>query len=503
MNRNCGRRSDIFAILLVFSAQCACYDIGGDWLPARESPALDDADGELVVRLAHISDMHVIDEESPARFAGAHSFTRSAWRPYEAYSTQLLDGVLRSANRLHAGGRSIDFLVHTGDACDNSQQNELGWLLGIFDGAEINPLSGPDDRPIAARPTPLLDPHATFTAQGLYRAGVHGEAASIPWYGVFGNHDVYAIGVFPIIIDGGGLRRAPLPFDWRLDILLPGELNPLGPVAHGNVTPARPGPPDLFALPCWVDVVEDRAFFNRQEYIAAMFETLTGPPGHGFAAPGGESWYSVSPAPGVRLVGLDSCDPVQAVAGLFYVDGAISERQLAFLESELARADAAGELVIVASHHPSSHFLDVFGTAANAAGFRELLNAHPSVVLHLAGHTHRNRVTDHGGYLEIETCSTLDAPQEGRLIEIRRNPDTAEVLIAYEMFSHLDDTMPALGEDLLLDLRRAAHDLATGLNAFRLKFTPDGRGWHVDTDVVGGSPRGAEFDRTGFVVLTR
>lgn len=449
----------LLAALPGLSGVAGCYDFGGDLLPARES-ARETIDGELVARFVHITDMHVVDEESPARFAGAHAFTRSAWRPYEAYSTQLFDGILRTANRIHASGRPIDFLIHTGDACDNAQRNELEWLLGVLDGGEVNPLTGPDDRPASARPLPALDPHAAFVAQGLYRAGVHGEAASIPWYGVFGNHDVYSIGVFPIVEDAPGRRRAPLPLDWRPDLLLPGELNPLSPVAHGNVTPARPGPPDLFALPTWVEPKPERAFFSRQEFIAAMFDTQTGPPGHGFSSPDGPGWYSLSPGAGLRLIGLDSCDPVQVVPGLFYADGAISSAQLAFLEGQLAAADAAGEWVIVASHHPSAYLLEIFGTAVNAAAFRALLNAHPSVILHLAGHSHRNRVTDHGGYLEIETCSTLDAPQEGRLIEIWRSVESGEATVAYEMFSHLDDALPPLGDDPLRALREEAHAIA-------------------------------------------
>ena len=66
------------------------------------------ADLVLVARFAQLTDTHVVDEESPARFAGAHALTDAAWRPHEAYSTQLLDGMLRAVNRIHASaGRSI------------------------------------------------------------------------------------------------------------------------------------------------------------------------------------------------------------------------------------------------------------------------------------------------------------------------------------------------------------------------------------------------------------
>ena len=158
---------------------------------AREEPGLllpgRDSDTELppgltlVARIAHVSDSQIVDEESPARFAGAQVITRSAWRPYESYSTQLFDGALRSVNRVHAADRPIDFLVFTGDACDNAQSNELDWVLGVLDGDFVDPLTGPDDRDPAGRPDPLRDPHAGFLPQGLYRGGLHGELPSIPW----------------------------------------------------------------------------------------------------------------------------------------------------------------------------------------------------------------------------------------------------------------------------------------------------------------------------------
>ncbi|MFQ5411972.1 MAG: metallophosphoesterase [Phycisphaerae bacterium] len=473
----------------------SCEADNGLRLPARENPFFDTTGKTLVARIVHISDLHMVDEESPARFAGAQVITRSAWRPYEAYSTQLLDGILRSANRIHAANRPVTFLVETGDACDNSQMNELEWLLGVFDGEMINPLTGPDDRSPAAKADPLMDPHAPFQAQGLYRNGIHGASDSIPWYGVFGNHDVYSIGVFPILEDASGKRTAPLPLDRRPDIVLPGLLDPVGFLAHGNVTPAEPGPPNLFEFPRFVQPNPKRAFFNKREFIRAMFSTKTGPSGHGFTDPEtGPSWYSLSPVPGLRLIGLDSCDPAHQIPGFFYMDGSISEAQLSFLREELAAAQARGELVIVASHHPSASLQAIYGTAVVGSGFRAVLNEYPNVILHLAGHSHRNRVSDREGYLEIETCSTLDMPQEGRVIEIWRDDSDGSVSIAYEMFSHLDETAPALGDDPLRLLRAEARKIAMGDSgaAARLQLL----------DPSGANPAGVPSDRKGVYIVT-
>ncbi len=430
-------------------------------LPARESDEVSLAGYELVARLVHVSDTHIVDEESPARFAGAHDLVHSAWRPYEAYSCQLFDGVIRAINRLHANGQDVNFVVHTGDACDNSQHNELAWFLDIFDGEEINPLSGPDDRLPEDVPDALLDPHAPFEAEGLWQQGMHGDAPSIPWYVVFGNHDRFAIGVFNIVEDFLGRRTAPLPFAQRPGIVLPNFLDPLAGFAHGNVTPASPGPPTLVNLPTYVAPNPERRYFNRREFIQAMFTTATLPEGHGFAdADSGPSWYSVAPAPGLRLIGLDTCEPLLAIDGFPYHDGSILAEQVAFLHTELAAAAEREELVIVASHHPSASLWDGYGSALIGSTFRAVLNEYPNVILHLAGHTHINRVTDREGYVELETCSTLDLPQEARIIEIWRNTADDTIAIKYEMLSHLDDALPLVFDDPMRVLREEAQNIA-------------------------------------------
>jgi 3',5'-cyclic AMP phosphodiesterase CpdA len=453
-----------FGVVLLATARGCMPDVAGvGWLlGAREQIPERTAGLELVARIAHVTDTHVLDEESPARFAGAHVLTPTAWRPQEACSAQLLDGVIRTVNRIHADGREIDLLIHTGDACDNAQGNELEWFLAVLDGGPIDPRSGPDDRATDARPEPALDPHAPFVAQGLYRAGVQGEQRSIPWYTVLGNHDVFAVGIFPIHEGADGHRTAALPLDCRPGLFLPVRFDPVAALAYGNVTPAEPGPPPLLTRPRAVAPKAARAYFSKAEFIAALFTTAGSPPGHGFANAGGASWYSVSPATGLRLIGLDTTDFAYVTPGLYYVEGAVSFRQAEFLRAALAAAEAADELVIVASHHSSASLPPGFGVEVDGAGLRALLSEYSNVVLHLAGHRHINRVVDRGGYLEIETCSTLDAPQEGRLIEIWRDAADGSIVIGYEMFGHLDHELPPLGDDPLRELRAAAYALAQG-----------------------------------------
>ncbi|MEW6251301.1 MAG: metallophosphoesterase [Planctomycetota bacterium] len=437
-----------------------CVPDPGGGLPSRANAP---APGGYVLawRIAHVTDTHMVDIASPARFAGADGLVDPAWRPQEAYATQILDGVVRTVNRIHASGRRIDFLLHTGDGCDNAQSNELAWLLGVLEGETIVPLSMPDDRALEARPPAELDPFAGFEAQGLYVQGRHGELPSIPWYGLLGNHDVYSIGVFPTFEVEPGHRIAPLPLEWRPGIWLPVWLDPIGALGYGQVTPAATGPPRLLQSPRPAVPNPARAYFDKAQFAGALAGTVSTPAGHGLPpSETGQTWYSVSPAPGLRLIGLDTTTPTAVWPGSIQAEGALSREQLEFLAAELAAAAERGELVVVASHHPSDSLVPLAGSDVRPEELRAVLAAAPGVMLHLAGHTHRNRVWQRAGYLEIETCSTIDMPQEGRLIEIWRNPADGGVAMVYEMFSHLEDDLPPLGADPLRGLREVAFALA-------------------------------------------
>ena len=58
-------------------------------------------EGEHWLRFVHLSDVHIADTESPARLVTMDAFLSPAWRPQEAYSTQVLDATCRAINRIH------------------------------------------------------------------------------------------------------------------------------------------------------------------------------------------------------------------------------------------------------------------------------------------------------------------------------------------------------------------------------------------------------------------
>jgi hypothetical protein len=448
---------------LITAALCLLPACGGND-PAVLAPVVMDepvpSGFTLLARLAHLSDAQAIDEESPARFAPLDGVVAPAWRPQEAYSVQLLEGMIRAVNREHRSGRRVDFVLHTADAADNNQLNEWRWFLQAFDGGIIDPLSGTDDRVQANLPAAQLDPHRPFAAEGLYRQGLHGQLPTIPWYSVLGNHDHFALGNFQIFELPGGKRIAPVPVPLILGALFPTALDPTGTIGFGLVSPAHPGPPpSVLNLGRLAAGNADRHYCTTREILELHQQTATTPAGHGFDSSAPQrSWYSAAPVPGLRLIVLDTSRPAHQLPGLPYVAGSIQADQVAFLKQELELAEQRGEWIIVASHHPSQDLATILGTALTAAELRDLLSGHEGVLLHLVGHTHRNRVADQGVYLEIETGSTLDWPQEGRIIELWESPAGDEVLVRYRMLSHMPDAQA--DRDELFDLRAEALALA-------------------------------------------
>lgn len=456
--------ASVFLVAVVLAVG-GCGVVPGVPLPNESTEPVDESRYTLLARLVHITDAQIIDEESPARLTAVKDLAAAAWRPHEAYSTQLLDGMIRTVNKMHAAGQRIDFLIQTADAVDNAQRNELDWFITVMDGGRIDPRTGPDDRLPNQKPDPLLDPHAAFDAQGLYRNGVHGDLPTIPWYTLVGNHDHFALGVFPILTDFLGNRRSPLPLDFRIGLFLPTQLNPVGTLAYAPVTPANPEPIAGLSLPTIVPANPDRKYFTAQEFIVAHQRSISEPTGHGFGSERtDQTWYSVSPVPGLRLIGLNSASPLLEQPTRIYSEGAISAAQRRFLVRELQIAQDRGEIAIVATHHPSESLDPFLGSALAADSLVRLLNEYPCVRLHLAGHWHSHAVIDRGGYREIVTASIIDPPQEGRVIEIWRSPD--ETVLRYWTFSHLEEIEPPpsgasdLFDDPLMPMRRMAAEVA-------------------------------------------
>ncbi|MCC6488523.1 MAG: metallophosphoesterase [Candidatus Hydrogenedentes bacterium] len=443
----------------VFAAAIAAVSLCITGCPTPPSDTIEPGSGGVHwLRIAHISDTQIVDEESPNRAVRLAALMAEAWRPQEAYGLQTLDATLRVINEHHSakGGDEppVDFVIATGDLTDGCQHNELRWFIDTMDGHWVLPDSGEADgelRDVAPEDNPKLG----FQAEGL--------DPSIPWYTVFGNHDELSVGTFAVD------RTAIDEQDWKAPLLrlvatafglhlLDKNLNALEPVSLYSPAILRGSEelmdPDTLELLLGdleagrIVADPERHFSRRTEFIEEHFNTTTAPAGHGFDESNVESGltrYSVHPKDGipVRLVVMDTVAP-NPPPGLPAHYGIMTREQFeSFVKPEIEDAQAEGEFVILASHHPSEDFdLPYPQEQVRTPEWREYVSSQPNIIAHLCGHTHVNYVEYVDGaypYYEIQTGSIIDYPQEGRILDIYYDESTDTIRLESTMLSHMEN----------------------------------------------------------------
>jgi 3',5'-cyclic AMP phosphodiesterase CpdA len=423
------------------------------------------------LRFAQISDAQAADEESPARSVRGDRVITNSWRPQEGYVLQTLDATVRVLKERHANPANppVDFVVFTGDLADSAQENELRWVIDTMDGRLVTHDSGELDGALRKVP-PEGNPKLMFQAEGV---------GSIPWYSVFGNHDFHASGVFPI--DRNSLDSATwfAPLFGTIASLL-GYMDlrpPLGVLfPTGAQSPAiiearneqidpetlQLRMEDLFAGPIVQD--SDRRYTSRISFMEAHFDTDTLPVGHGFTQANldsGDARYSVRPKAEVpvRLLVIDTVAPGSTFKLPYHFGTMTREQFEGFVKPEVEAAHAAEEFVLIASHHPSEDFdIPHPEDAISTQEWRAYLAGQPNIIAHVAGHTHRHRVRRIDGrypYLEIETASIIDYPQEGRILDLFFIEETNSIRIESTTFSHMENPTALSAESF----RRAAVDV--------------------------------------------
>ena len=420
---------------------------------------------KALIAFAQLSDVHVVDAQSPLRVEFTDRvddpsplpptgvFT-SAYRPHEMLTGQVADAMVRRINQVRRGpvtGKPLALAIQTGDNSDNSQANEVRWNIDLLDGGSVRVDSGnlgtyegvADDNPRYYDPA-YWHPHGTPPLQqddvlrsrygfpvvpGLLDAARRPFAAAglaMPWFTAFGNHDGLAQGNFPLTLQLNQVATGPLKLVSPPAGLSPAEL--LAALQSGDLLGLLRS---LALTPSVRAVTPDpaRRLLSRREVVEAHFATRGTPVGHGFTAANrsqGTAYYAFDRGR-CRFVVLDTVNPNG------YADGSLDATQFAWLEQVLA--DSAGRIVMVFSHHTSGTMTNVLvGTGGDAEprvtgpAVLERLLAHPEVVAWVNGHTHRNQVTAHrrpegGGLWEINTASHIDWPQQSRLIEVADNRD--------------------------------------------------------------------------------
>lgn len=483
-------------------------------------PSPSEALGEHWLRFAHISDTQLADEESPARAVRTDALISASWRPQEAYGVATLDATLRVINARHAAGKAlglpVDFTVVTGDLCDLAESNELRWFIDTMDGKLVRTDTGAADG--AGRTAEDADnPKLPYQAEGL--------SPEIPWYTVIGNHDALAVGNFPVDTrsNSPALYSAPLlgpvaaliglhDIDRKLNAFYPvAGLSPAVITGQGPLVDVATEQIDRGALHAGKIAPDNgRHFLSREEFESEHFNTTTQPPGHGFGAvanPRGYAFYTFRPKAEVpvRFIAFDTV-PLHAPGGFPAFYGVLPREEFEQdLKPAIAAAKAAGEFVILCSHHPSEDFsLPYPARKVDAQEFRAYLSAQPNVIAHLCGHTHVNRIHRVEGkfpYFEIETGAIIDYPQEGRMFDVYFNAATGVATLTAEMFGHMESPTRLSAESY----RRSVIDAQQGQGyetppakaAYQALFSARPKAWGIGGEMPQEARRPTPEKRAG------
>jgi 3',5'-cyclic AMP phosphodiesterase CpdA len=475
-----------------------------------------------LVYFGQLSDFQLADEESPARVEVIDPLSTplnlpfgAAWRPWEALEPQVDEAMIRQLNLFTAASpvpdgaganRAMDLTIDTGDSADSQQLNETLWVRTLLEGGSLNPNSGVNKATYlhalcpnllvpgaaeAARYTGVQDyqdyvegpypefydpndpqgPHAAWPKYpGLMDRAQQAFAASgvsVPSYVAFGNHDA--------LVQGNAAANA------AFELVATGCLKPIGPVtnpenAAGLLTnllnPTRLLSSLITSPQNTVIVPGDpkRQFVSKKQY-KDIFKAGSQADGHGFdfvdpaqetASKGAAGYYSWSPTPGMRFVALDTvaeAGTILTATGKSTSDGNIDDPQFTWLRGQLEAATAAGELVVLFSHHapesltadaadelapPCLLFQPALGHDLNAgcdldprnsqpihlqADAVNLLHEFPNAIAWVAGHSHDNLInafpspSGPGGFWSIRVAAEADWPQQSRLLEVFDNHD--------------------------------------------------------------------------------
>jgi metallophosphoesterase (TIGR03768 family) len=423
-----------------------------------------------------MSDIHITDKESPAQVPyEGYQYPQpmtpqgpvgnsSAYSAIILSTTHVLDAAVQTINALHQK-KPFDFGIGLGDACNNTQFNELRWYIDVLDGQLITPSSGAH---LGA---------GTIGYQKPYQAA--GLDKSIPWWQVVGNHDQFWMGsalvnnyirktlVGSNVLNMGAVTSLPPNFPELLKErgVYQGVVN--GSTEYGEIICAGPEgpipPPKVAADP-------RRRSLSIREWMHQFFHTTSKPVGHGFTRQmvgEGFACYHFYPKADIpiKVIVLDDTDKAGTAKG------ALDQKRFQWLKNELHEGQTAGELMIICAHIPVNAYgqqqpqpgqpygvLPIWITNpavdenVSLQDLLDTLHSYPNLVLWLSGHVHRNTITPQPqgdpangiGFWEVETPSLRDYPQQFRRFEIVRNPNQTISIFALNVDTAVN---PAIAEN--------------------------------------------------------
>jgi len=412
--------------------------------------------GEAIACIAHLTDLHVTDAQSPARFEFVNRYWRdprfreliTMQRPHETLNPHAIAALVRAANGVDAApltGAAPRIAVMTGDAVDNTQRNELVNALALLDGGVVRPDSGangydgvqrldwPGDmywKPDAPAGGDQFQRGFGFPRrEGLLDEAMRefeSEGLAMPWLRCWGNHEQVCQGVGLVT---PALARAMA--GGRKPVEMPDGIDP------DSAVEAFVHAPERFMTGASREVAPDPE--RRPILRAELFDQP----------------YYVRDEGLVRYVVLDTvCDAGGA-------DGSIDAAQLRWLEARLD--EVRGErYVVVLSHHGHDTLSNPHGER-RAAELLDLLLRFDNVVLWLNGHTHINRVVARrgprpgSGFWEVTTGSLVDWPCQARLVELYRTAGGA-LAIGCTMLDHDGEGLAGLHRELAANVPLGGFD---------------------------------------------